>query len=158
MKSKIALITVLLVGLSFSKVGSSTIISDEQKRVMDKYGYEVKVVDEIQDTNGLGVNPAGVFIKKEKTILLDSEYVDWAFNHEYGHFIDSINYNISTSKKFKDIYLKEKDQFESAITDYARSSNIEYFACCYKMYLEEPTKLEEMCKETYDFLDKLRKE
>lgn len=157
MKRRVALITVLLVSLSFLKVGSSTIISNEQKRVMDKYGYEVKVVDEIQD-KGWGFNPAGLFIEKEKTILLDSSHVNWAFNHEYGHFIDSINYNISTSKAFKDIYLIEKDQFESSISEYARSSNIEYFACCYKMYLEEPTKLENMCKETYDFLDKLRKE
>lgn len=155
MFKKVIIGVLLIINFKTLSIGSSTIIKQSQKELLNKHGYKIEVVDKIEDTNNWGFNPAGLFVKSDKTILLDSNAVDWAFNHEYGHFIDNINYNISTSRTFKDIYNNEKNKFDFINKEYANSSTTEYFACAYREYIEQPNKLKNMCIETYNFIDGL---
>lgn len=153
----ISIITVTSVSsMVILKGDKSTIVTNEQLELLDDYDVVITTEDGIEDQGG-GFNPAGYYNEKNQEIVIDTAWMDWAFLHEYGHFIDSINYNISTSKAFKDIYNKEKDSFKNENIEYSISSNIEYFASAYKVYLEEPSKLKEMCPETYNFIGGLTK-
>lgn len=155
MVKKIILGVLLIISFKSLGVGSSTIIQDSQKATLDKYGYKVEIVDNIEDTENWGFNPAGLFVETEKTILLDSKYVDWSFNHEYGHFIDKINNYAAYKFAFDDIYNLEKEKYNFLNYDYARSSAVEYFASCYKIYIEKPNELKEVCPQTYNYIDNL---
>lgn len=161
MKKIIKIIMVIGIIYSMSSANvitivESTIISDEQQELLDEYGYEIEVVDVIADEYSWGFNPAGVCNSVAKTIKIDDSYMDWAFNHEYGHFIDSINDYISYTDEFYEIVLEEYLQlYEITNSEYSVSSSVEYFASAYKVYLEGGDTLENLCPKTFECFEEL---
>jgi|GEM_PF-5475497 len=139
------------------KKNDYSIISNDQIIKLKENDHKIEIVHEIEDRGGWGFNPAGVYNYKTKSIIIDEEYFKYAFNHEYGHFIDCINNDISFSEEFINIYESEKEKLfpeeESKNHRYYKKSNDEYFGFAYKVYRENPNMLKERAIRTFKFID-----
>lgn len=139
---------------------------DPVKDVFCDYGWTVSVVSNIdsyydQDfpDDGNDYILSGLTDPVSRKIYVTDAYNFGAeaLSHEMGHFIDfAVSPGITTgnasgTKKFKEIYEKEKDN--SDLSDYEKSTPEEYFAECYKMYIEDRDTLSDRHPETYLFMD-----
>lgn len=136
---------------------SAEIITLEQKELIEKNGYSITIVERIEDTENWGFEPSGLFNPTKKEITLDSGYIDWAWDHEYGHFIAYINDSIDMKSEFVEIYKEENskmfDDFYGEEGDqYYKSSSSEYFAESYKIFLNQPGLLKERAPKTFEFI------
>lgn len=140
----------------------SSLVTNEKIVRLKENGYKLIIVDKIEDTGNWGFNPAGLHNPTTKTITIDEEYFNYAFNHEFGHFVDCINNYVSSSYEFTAIYMAEKDSLmpttqEPNNDNFYKKTAIEYFAQSYKIYLENPNKLKEKAIKTYNFINTIEK-
>lgn len=97
--------------------------SDEILQLIKQNGLQIKRLD---DTNN---NITGLYTGNE--ILLKDGYIQKSLNHEIGHFVDDY-YKYSQNQEFINAYNQEKHN----LRDYYQNDIEEYFAECYKMYVE----------------------
>lgn len=140
----------------------NSVVTDEQIDRLKENGYIIKIVKGIQDTGNWGFNPVGLHDPNKRIITIDEGYFSYAFNHEYGHFIDYINNSLSSSNEFSAIYECEKDSLfpdvqEPTNNDFYKKTKIEYFAEAYKIYVENPNKLQTKAMKTYNFINNIEK-
>lgn len=97
--------------------------SDEILQLINQNDLQIKKLD---DTNN---NITGLYTGNE--ILLKDGYIQKSLNHEIGHFVDDY-YKYTQNQEFINAYNKEKHN----LRDYYQNDVEEYFAECYKMYVE----------------------
>lgn len=150
-------LSILLIKNESVKKVDYSIVSYDQIIKLKENDHTIEIVDEIDDRGGWGFSPAGVYNYKKKSIIADEDYFDYVFQHEYGHFIDCINNDISLSEEFISIYENEKEllfpEHESVNHRYYKSSSDEYFASSYKVYRENPNILKTRAIRTYNFIE-----
>lgn len=76
--------------------------------------------------------------------------IDLAVNHELGHFVDKRNGDISSSAEWTSIY--ETYKYSGCVNEYASSSPKEFFAECYRLYVENGEMLINSCPMAYTFV------
>lgn len=104
------------------------------------------------------VNFSGLYDGKNQLIILHrKEYMEDSSGiiyHELGHFLGFIAGNVDTSAEFKQIYAKEKQNYDKYNKTYVISSSQEYFAEAYKYYLLDAAYLKKRMPETYAYVKK----
>jgi len=82
--------------------------------------------------------------------------IEAATLHEFGHYLDRISSYSSKTDAFLQIYEQEKYNFiEVCEGEYYISSASEYFAECFRWYLNNPRSLKKNCLQTLYYLDNL---
>ena len=98
-------------------------------------------------------NSRTVFVKKQ-TNSIDTLNI---FVHELGHCFDLEYGSVSYSDFFRSIYNLYKDDFSEQYTNspvgYPTSSEVEFFATCFKEYMLYPEHLKTVAPKAYDFVD-----
>jgi hypothetical protein len=82
-------------------------------------------------------------------IWIKEGYIQKSLNHEIGHFVDDY-FKFSKNQEFIEIYNQEKDNMQK---DYYKDDISEYFAECYKMYVERWPALDNY-PQTKDFFER----
>lgn len=94
-----------------------------------------------------GVSYSGLCDAKTRTITLRK--ADETIYHELGHFVAFIAGNMDTSSGFRDIYNREKANYNEYNKAYVLSSSSEYFAESFRNYTLNPGALQASRPETY---------
>ena len=98
---------------------------------------------------------SGVTLLKDEEIYISGtpENIDSSMLHEIGHAIEkSLGYP-SKKEEFIRIYEEEKDLiFIEDNQEYYKSTNREYWAECFEMFISEPTRLQENGPRTYEYM------
>ena len=98
---------------------------------------------------------SGICVYKEKTIYINSEKsnIKQAMAHEIGHALEINLDKPSITEKFDEIYKKERHRlFYQSNEKYYTTTNREYWAESYKLYITEQEKLKSLAPETYEYL------
>ena len=97
---------------------------------------------------------SGLCSYKQKTIYINAEEsnIDQAVDHEIGHAIDKILEYPSKTKEFIEIYNKEKELVFDDGCDYYKLTNLEYWAECFELFLNDDESLRNKGPETYDYM------
>ena len=101
-------------------------------------------------------NTIGLFVKRKgtlKTWIYNSPLtIEKAALHELGHYLDWHFGHSSKSSSFLMIFEQEKLAFlEIDDNTYHISTAAEYFAACFKWYLNNPRLLKRKCPQTHSF-------
>ena len=98
--------------------------SDEILQLINQNGLQIEKLDDTSNNNITGLYTGD-------KILLKDGYIQKSLNHEIGHFVDDC-YKYSQNQEFIKAYNQEKHN----LRDYYQDDIEEYFAECYKMYVE----------------------
>lgn len=131
-------------------------LPDKVKDIMDEEGYQVYVVDVI-DNKAEGMLLGRTYYGYKVIKILNRNYfVERTVLHEYGHALDkALKFNhISKTDEFKQIYLNEKANFKvDENRDYYVEDITEYFAQAFAEYIQNPQRLQDNTPETYTFIE-----
>lgn len=98
---------------------------------------------------------SGVTLLKDEVIYVSgtAKAIDNSMTHEIGHAIEkSLGYP-SKTEEFIRIYEAEKDLiFIEDSQEYYKSTNREYWAECFEMFISEPTRLQKNVPRTYEYM------
>ncbi len=129
-------------------------------------GWQIMIVDNasmnsfagLQLPEGYGLSGCTKFSAKTIALSNISDFSYTSVNHEVGHFVDGVlttrNGEAAASLRadFQTIYQSEK----SCISDPYYSGNAtEYFAESFKMYVENPTALQQSAPLTYAYISNI---
>ena len=78
------------------------------------------------------------------------ESIDIALNHEIGHFVDTKNGSVSNTDEWYAIYDAYKNV--GCFTEYGVSNPTEFFADCYKYYVEGDIQFINNCQVIYEYM------
>jgi hypothetical protein len=89
--------------------------------------------------------------------------IEIATIHEFGHYIDYIENDLSTSDDFMRIYEAEKDSFgdnvmnplHTTIKEHISSNTTEFFAEAFAYYIIHPEKMKTHCPMLYEYYEQL---
>ncbi len=97
-----------------------------------------------------GLSTTGVFSPTRKLISL-SYHSDVVY-HELGHYLGYVTGKSDKTDEFGKIYDAEKDDYDGENVSYAKKTQAEFFAECYRMYCTDKSGLKKCCPKTYAFI------
>lgn len=124
------------------------------KNASDTFKDSINILDfgwvntDLTQLKSLTASELKLIYLSNKNIKGDDLYDN--FIHEFGHFYDYINGNISMSYKFKNIYKMNK--YSNLYTAEEKDNITEFFAASYALYKLEPEKLENDSVDVYNYM------
>lgn len=105
----------------------------------------------------LGEDVQGLTVFNEKTIYLfnNGEYLKDAVFHEFGHFFDNINNDLSLTIEFQSIYEEENSKLffiDETLMENAKTNSAEYFAEIFQQYFLNRNSLKNYCPLSFKFI------
>lgn len=94
---------------------------------------------------------SGITFERKKIIVINYDYLEWAFLHEIGHAVD-FTYKFSKTKELQSFYYKALGHRAEAVEDidiYMLTNIKEFFAENYKRYMSDTLENGEL-KEWFD--------
>ncbi len=156
----IAMISVLLTGIAQGPVSAGKTGSGKVKIPGTGTYADRKVVNaftelEFEIIYDKELDYAGVFSMRRHAIILKKENRNWLL-HEMGHFLSRLKGGADSTKKFKDIYRKERQSYRDIkgqnVKKYVCKNNKEYFAQSFADYTIRPRTLKKQRPKTYKYI------
>lgn len=156
----IAMISAFLTGMAQEPVSAGKANSGQAKIPGTTTYADKKVVDafttlEFEIIYDKELDYAGVFSIQHHAIILKKQNRNWLL-HEMGHFLSRLKDGADSTKKFKDIYRKERQSYRDIkgqnVRKYVCKNNKEYFAQSFADYTIRPKTLKKQRPGTYTYI------
>lgn len=117
-------------------------IGSDLARAFQETGFTVDYWSGYKDSSYLSVSKKKIKCFNDESLL-----------HQLGYFLSLINDNKCYTAMFIKVYEEEKTKYFGADKGTALESSGEFFACCYQLFLTEPSKFKEQMPKVYKIIE-----
>ncbi len=107
---------------------------------------------------GSEFNAAGLTKSVERKIIIEagSSELNSIVAHEFGHYVDFLNFRPSKTEEWETLYIEEwKGVYKLTHSFHSVDAPVEFFASVFDLYIRKPKSLEIMCPNSFSAMKEL---